>query len=105
MNYDSLILAALQAIEQGKRDPRAGICRIVQRRLEATESDPHTRLVCLSKLNEAVNWWPDGVSHGFPVGGRDEYWDEVDAGTIWENVDRLRLLDWLIDHFTKKVQQ
>lgn len=41
---------------------------------------------------------PGSLCQLYPVGGKDEYVEESDDGTLWDNPKRLALLDWLLEN-------
>ena len=75
------LLARLKDIRAGRdRNPHHGICGNIY-----NHSDLFVEL--------AYTVW-DGVL--YPVGGKDEFYKEAAAGTLWDNPRRFELLDKLI---------
>lgn len=99
----NLINALIHLKEQGPWEPSKGICVNIQQFAGQSKGD-NLRLV-LRALDTAFSFWPK--AHHFPngaratmypVGGPQQYHEEVSNGTIWKNRRRIELLEFTIDY-------
>ena len=96
--YKEELHTALCAVKAGHRRPSCGICNAVMRELckvFSYEGDLESAEMYLS--DAMLSWHKSFEDINYPVGGYDEYIDEIKAGTIWQNPRRLELLDYLIE--------
>lgn len=79
-----------------------GICtsmfQIAARRMAMSGKSLHEARVAMGELNDLIEEWPKAKDPVYPVEG-DSYgfYQDKSNGILWENHDRLELLDWLIE--------
>lgn len=83
-------------------DNRNGICVHFSNLIDKTSGGEEA----YSLMKRLIREWPEKhLSHNFPVGGIDEYY-ELSGSNLYDpnnewGAKRLRLLDWLINEFEK----
>lgn len=109
-NTKEILLSALLELERRVNDPEydqsdlsdSGICSHVWRIVEHAETWDRAS-DCDDLLELCFLEWPD-IHHEedgsrnmvYPVGGKDEFNDEIFTPELWKNPRRRELLRWLI---------
>lgn len=95
--HKRILLEALRRIrDEGAPIRSGGICRnaaiLMKRHNEDRYFDNEHRLLyeLVSQCPALTNWWP------FPVEGAADFYNDQEAGTLWQNPRRIELLNWLI---------
>lgn len=102
-----LLLSALEytrmRVEAGDAPQGVGICSAVYSRLMDLGTEADVRSLVLAAMRELFKDWPDkGADDYYPIGGPDQFWNEVRARTAWDNPRRVCLLYWMIAEIKRR---
>lgn len=95
--------ALIMVKERGPMDKTKGICANAELYANYGNLSHGHRHAFKTTLGELCLKWPNRYvsefihNNPYPVGGMQEYYTAVEAGTVWQNPRRLEFLDWLIE--------